>query len=201
MKVVAGLGNPGRKYEGTRHNVGFEVLGELAKRFSAAAPKVQFEAEISEILIGSERVLLVAPQTFMNLSGRSLRQVLDFYKLPIDSLLVICDDLNLRLARIRLRKSGTSGGQKGLQNVIQQLGTEQVCRLRLGIDPAPIGFDSADYVLGKFGKRDRAVLDPAIWQAADAVEVWVKDGIESAMNRFNGAGEKGTEKGEEDKRQ
>ena len=193
MKVVAGLGNTGRKYEGTRHSVGFEVLAELAKRFSAAAPKQQFEAEISEILIGSERVLLVAPQTYMNLSGRSLRQVLDFYKLPIDSLLVICDDLNLRLARIRLRKSGSSGGQKGLQNIIQQLGTEQVSRLRLGIDPAPIGFDSADYVLGKFGKRDRAVLEPAILQAADAAEAWVREGIESAMNRFNGTGEKGEE--------
>ena len=188
MKVVAGLGNPGRKYQETRHNVGFEVLAELAKRFSGAAPKRQFEADVGEILVGSERVLLVAPQTFMNLSGRSVRQVLDFYKLPVDDLLVICDDINLPLARIRLRKSGTSGGQKGLQNIIQQLGTEQVSRLRLGVDAPPAGLDAADFVLSRFGKRDRELLDPAIWQAMDAVEVWVRQGIDAAMNRFNGAG-------------
>lgn len=191
MKIVAGLGNPGPKYFGTRHNVGFEVLGELARRFSASSPKRQFEADISEIQIGAERVLLVAPQTFMNLSGRSLRQVLDFYKLPPESVLVVCDDINLPLARIRLRKSGTSGGQKGLQNIIHQLATEQVSRLRLGVDAPPTGFDAADYVLSRFGKRDRELLDPALWVACDAVETWVKEGIDAAMNRFNGAG--GTE--------
>lgn len=187
MKVVAGLGNPGKKYDGTRHNVGFEVLAELAKRFSASAPKRQFEAEIAEVLIGSERILLVAPQTFMNLSGRSLRQILDFYKLQVDSVLVVCDDINLPLGRIRVRMGGSSGGQKGLENILQQLGTQEVSRLRVGVDAPPAGMDSADFVLGRFGKRDRELVDPAIFLAADAVETWAKQGTAAAMNRHNGS--------------
>lgn len=186
MKVVAGLGNPGRKYEGTRHNVGFEVLAELGRRFSAPAPRRQFEAEITEIAMGPERVWLLAPQTFMNLSGRSVRQLLDFYKLQPADLLVICDDISLPLGKIRLRKTGASGGQKGLENILQQLGTQDVCRLRLGVDLPPAHMDAADFVLGRFGGREREQLEPALYRACDAVECWVRTGIDAAMNQYNG---------------
>src|SRR5690349_12898386 len=122
MKLIVGLGNPGRKYAGTRHNIGFEVLAELGRRNQAAAPRSAFEAEISEVAIAGERVLLASPQTFMNLSGRSVRKILDFYKLEHSDLLVICDDLNLPTGRLRLRAAGSAGGQKGLQNIIEHLG-------------------------------------------------------------------------------
>ena len=123
----------------------------------------------------------------MNLSGRSLRQILDFYKLPVDAVLVVCDDINLPLGRIRLRMSGSSGGQKGLENILQQLGTQDVSRLRVGVDSPPEGLNSADYVLSRFGKRDRETLDPALFLAAEAVETWVKQGIAAAMNQHNGS--------------
>jgi len=185
MKVVVGLGNPGRKYEGTRHNVGFELLGELARRHKATKPKAKFEAEISEIGLGTEKVLLIAPQTYMNLSGRSARQVADFYQLTVPDLLVVCDDINLPLGKIRLRRSGSAGGQKGLENIIQHMGTPDVSRLRIGVDAPPGEMDSADYVLSKFGKRELETLDAAILAAGNAVETWVAEGIDAAMNRYN----------------
>jgi peptidyl-tRNA hydrolase, PTH1 family len=185
MKVLAGLGNPGKKYTGTRHNVGFEVVAELAYRHKADRAKSKFEAEVTEILIGSERLLLATPQTYMNASGRSVRQILDFYQIvPVD-LLVVCDDINLRLGQLRMRKSGSSGGQKGLENVIQHLGTPGVPRLRLGVGQPEAGRDSADYVLERFHKSEVATVDTAVRLAADAAEVWVIEGIERAMNRFN----------------
>ncbi|MBI5760051.1 MAG: aminoacyl-tRNA hydrolase [Planctomycetales bacterium] len=188
MKVVVGLGNPGRKYEGTRHNVGFQLVAELARRHGARSPKTKFEAEIAEIQLGSERVLLVAPQTFMNASGRSVRPLADFYQLELSNLLVVCDDIALPLGRIRLRKSGSSGGQKGLENILQQLGTQEVARLRIGVDAPPPQMDAADYVLGRFGKWEAGVVDTALMRAADAVEAWVIDGLVTAMNRFNPPG-------------
>lgn len=186
-KIVVGLGNPGKKYEGTRHNIGFELIAELSRRFSASKPKAKFEAEIAEISIGAERVLLVAPQTFMNASGRSIRQIVDFYQSPIDALLVVCDDINLPLGSIRLRRSGSSGGQKGLENTIQQLGTQEFSRLRIGVD-APGDQETADYVLGRYGKREAPLIDTAIGTAAKAVEMWVAQGIGAAMNAFNASG-------------
>lgn len=188
MQVVVGLGNPGRKYSGTRHNVGFQVVGELARRHGAASPRTKFEAEITEIQLGPERVVLVAPQTFMNVSGRSVRSLVDFYQLELSNLLVVCDDIALPLGRIRLRKSGSSGGQKGLENILQQLGTQEVARLRIGVDAPPPQMDAADYVLGKFSKAEREIADCTISRAADAVEAWAIDGMTSAMNRFNPAG-------------
>lgn len=190
MKVVVGLGNPGRKYEGTRHNVGFELLAELSRRYKATKPKARFEAEISEIGLGSEKVLLVAPQTFMNASGRSARQVVDFYQLPIPDLLVVCDDINLPLGKIRLRRSGSAGGQKGLENIIHHMGSPDVSRLRIGVDAPPGEMDSADYVLSKFAKRELESLDAAVMAAANAVETWVAEGIDIAMNRFNAGPDK-----------
>lgn len=184
MKVLVGLGNPGKKYAGTRHNVGFEIVAELAYRHKADRPKSKFEAEVTEVLIGNERLLLAAPQTFMNASGRSVRQLLDFYQLSVTDVLVACDDINLPLAQLRMRKSGSSGGQKGLENVIQHLGTA-VPRLRFGVGKPDPGRDSADYVLERFHKSEVAAVDTAVRAAADAVETWVIEGIDRAMNRFN----------------
>lgn len=185
MKLVVGLGNPGEKYDRTRHNVGFDLLDELAKRWSADRPKSRFEAELREIRCGEERLLLVAPQTYMNLSGRSVQPLVKFYQVPLTDVLVVCDDLNLKFGQLRLRISGSAGGQKGLLSILQTLGTEAVARLRIGIDRPPPQMDSADYVLAKFRKEELDEIDKAIRKAADAVEVWAKEGIAAAMNRFN----------------
>lgn len=185
MKLVVGLGNPGKKYAGTRHNVGFELIAEMAHRHGAARPRTKFEAEISEVTIGPERLLLLAPQTYMNCSGRSVRQAMDFFQLAPTDLLVVCDDINLPLGRLRLRKGGSAGGQKGLANIIQQLGTEDFPRLRIGVDLPPAGRDAADYVLDRFGKSEAATVADAVKGAADAIATWLSAGIDAAMNRHN----------------
>ncbi len=185
MKFVVGLGNPGKKYEGTRHNIGFELLAELSRRFGASRPKRKFDADYSEITPGGERTLLIAPQTFMNCSGRSVQQFVVFFQIPVASLIVVCDDINLPAGKIRLRRSGSSGGQKGLENIIQQLKTPDFARLRIGVDAPPGGMDAADYVLGRYGKREQAAIDRGVGLAAQAVETWVIRGIEVAMNQFN----------------
>lgn len=186
MKLVVGLGNPGRKYAGTRHNVGFEVLAEIAARCGTSGPQLKFDSELMDVQLAGERVLLAAPQTFMNLSGRAVRQIVTFYKLPLDEVLVVCDDLNLPCGKLRLRRSGSAGGQKGLQNIIDQLGSQEIARLRIGIDrPANDRVDPADYVLSRFFSEQREIIDAAIPAAADAVELWVGQGIDAAMNRVN----------------
>ena len=133
MKLIVGLGNPGAKYRGTRHNVGFDVLSVLARRYDVGRPKGKFNAEVAETRIGNEKAVLVSPLTFMNLSGQSVRAAIDFYKCDAGDLLVICDDLNLELARLRIRKNGSAGGQNGLKDIINRLGHQDFCRLRIGI--------------------------------------------------------------------
>ena len=187
MKVVAGLGNPGAKYSGTRHNVGFEVLAVLAERFQAPKWRSKFDAQTTEISVGGERVLLVAPQTYMNLSGRSIRMVIDFFKVPQSELLVVCDDINLENGRLRLRGSGSAGGQKGLQNTIDQLGSPEFARLRFGVGRPPGHITAANYVLQQFPKAEHPLVRSAIDRAASAVETWAREGIVAAMNRFNAA--------------
>ena len=194
MKVVVGLGIPGKEYQGTRHNVGFDVLAELGQRISAPKPKVKFEAVISEVQLAGEKVLLVAPMTYMNLSGRSVRQIVDFYKLNLAEILVICDDLNLPLGKIRLRSSGSAGGQRGLENILQQLGTQEIARLRIGIDaPAP-GRETKAWVLSCFSPSDKPYVEIGVKQAADAAESWIRDGLLVTMNRYNGATDTAAEK-------
>lgn len=185
MKVVVGLGNPGLKYTGTRHNVGFEVVAELARRHGASKPKLKYEAELAEAALGTEKLLLVAPQTYMNLSGRTVQPLVDFYQLPLDDLLIVCDDLNLDLGRLRLRPGGSAGGQKGLADIIRRLGTEQFPRLRIGIGRPPGQMDSADYVLSRFRKDEREEIEHALLAAADGVEIWTRNGLAPAMNRLN----------------
>lgn len=185
MKLVVGLGNPGKKYERTRHNVGYDVLSVLANRYQAAKPKTRFEADIAEIMIGSEKVLLAAPITYMNLSGQSVALMVGFYQLDLNDLLVVCDDFNLDLGRLRLRGSGSSGGQKGLQNIIQRCGSEKFARLRIGIGKPPPRMQVTDFVLSRFLPEHQDDMQKAIREAADGVELWVKEGLETAMNVVN----------------
>ena len=185
MKAVVGLGNPGPKYSRTRHNVGFAVLNELARRHGGTVPKLAFEAEVVEIAVAEETVLLVAPQTYMNHSGRSVGKLVDYYRLPLENLLVVCDDINLPTGRLRFRRSGSAGGQKGLDDIIRRLGTREFARLRIGIGSPPERMDAADYVLGRFRNDEQELIDRAVQAAADGVETWIREGIEAAMNRYN----------------
>lgn len=185
MKLIVGLGNPGRQYAGTRHNVGFDVLQILGQRLGVDRWKSQFEADVADGRMGDERVLLLAPTTYMNLSGRAVKSHLVFHKVAPSDVLVICDDLNLPSGKLRLRGSGTAGGQKGLQNIVDQLGTTQVPRLRIGIGRPAAPIDPADYVLGRFTAEERPAIDITCQTAADAIEIWVRQGLATAMNKFN----------------
>jgi PTH1 family peptidyl-tRNA hydrolase len=188
MKLIVGLGNPGRKYEGTRHNVGFDVVNLLARRAGAGGAKKAFQGETTDIVVGAERTMLLRPHTFMNRSGSSVVEARDFYKLTDADVLVVCDDLNLPLGRLRLRAKGSAGGQKGLADIIRCLGGEEVSRLRVGIgSPSDVhpDMDAADFVLAKFTKTEQAEMDLAVQAAADAAECWVREGLAAAMNRLN----------------
>jgi PTH1 family peptidyl-tRNA hydrolase len=185
MKMVIGLGNPGRKYEGTRHNVGFAVAAELARRHATGRPRGGFQAELIEAELGGEKTLLVRPQTFMNLSGTSALAARDFYKLANEDVLVVCDDFNLPLGALRLRSQGSAGGQKGLADIIRRLGTEEIPRLRIGVGPVPASWDAVDFVLSRFAKDEIPEIELSVVRAADAVELWATKGLPEAMNRYN----------------
>ncbi len=185
MKLVVGLGNPGAEYRKTRHNVGFEVIAELCRRHAGTAPQRRFDGEFVEAFIGSEKILLLTPLTYMNLSGRSVGAAVDFYKFPLENLLVVCDDLNLEPGRLRLRANGSAGGQNGLKDIFRRLASEEVPRLRVGIGRPPGRMTATDYVLGNFSEREREGFDQAVAEAADGVELWTRDGIVAAMNVVN----------------
>ena len=184
-KLVVGLGNPGSKYEGTRHNIGFEVVDRLARGGSGATFSRKFDGQLAEVEIDFRRVLLLKPETFMNLSGRSVAQAMRFYKLELSDLLVLCDDLNLPLGKLRIRGGGSDGGQKGLRDITAHLGSEDYARLRIGIgDRGTI--DASDFVLSRFRSAERPAIDDALILASQAVAVWTTQGLAAAMNRFNG---------------
>jgi PTH1 family peptidyl-tRNA hydrolase len=187
MKIVVGLGNPGPKYDRTRHNVGYRVIEELSQRLAAGKPRMRFDATLAEGNLGGEKVLLASPRTYMNESGRSVRQLVDFFGLQLSDLLVVCDDFNLELARLRMRASGSAGGQKGLADIIRKLATEEFPRLRIGIGRPPGQMDAADFVLSKFKRSEQATIEDAVVRAAEGVELWVRSGIGPAMNRINAA--------------
>lgn len=184
MKVVVGLGNPGSRYAGTRHNVGFDVVDSLAKSPRAGRFQGRFQAQVADLVEEGEKILLVKPETFMNLSGRSVRQVLDFYQVPVADLLVVCDDTNLPLGKLRFRARGSNGGHNGLGDIQNHLGTAEYARLRIGVG-APPEDKAVDYVLGRFRPSERPAIDDAVATAAQAVFVWVREGIEACMNRYN----------------
>jgi peptidyl-tRNA hydrolase, PTH1 family len=186
-KLVVGLGNPGTKYEATRHNVGFDVIDRLAAGRARPSFSRKFDGLVAETEIDFRRVLLLKPETFMNLSGRSVAQALRFYKLEPAELLVVCDDLSLPLGKLRLRPGGSDGGQKGLRDIIAHLGTDRFSRLRIGIGERGEA-DAADFVLSRFRSAERPIIDDALILATQCVAVWVTQGIDAAMNRFNGSG-------------
>jgi len=198
MKLVVGLGNPERSYVGTRHNVGFEVVDQLASRLGWMKPgdfdrvaKTKFDGLAFDGVIGNEKLVLLKPLTYMNLSGKAVAAAAGFFQLSPTDIMVVLDDLALPVGRLRLRVSGSSGGHNGLKDIERALNTNQYPRLRIGIDPAPPRVAGRDYVLGKFTPEQRELLEPALGRACGAIVTWIDKGIEAAMNQFN-AEENGT---------
>ena len=186
MFLIAGLGNPGRQYEKTRHNMGFDTIDELIDRHRIPQGGIAHKAMYGKGMIAGEKVLAVKPLTYMNLSGESLRECVNYYKLdPETQMIVIYDDIDLEPGQIRIRKKGSAGGHNGIKSVIAQLGTQNFYRIRIGVGEKPRGMDLADYVLGRFSSDERIAVDKAIKEAADAVEMILKDGIEATMNHYN----------------
>lgn len=183
--LVVGLGNPGTQYENTRHNVGFRVVDELASRWKIDSFQKKFKGLVTETSVSGSKVLLLKPQTFMNLSGDSVREVIHFYKIPLEnSLIVISDDLDLPTGNIRIRTSGGSGGHNGLKSISEALSTEGFARVRLGIGRS-MNIPTENYVLMPIPQNEKEIYQTAISTAADAVEVFVKEGIQKAMNTYN----------------
>lgn len=186
MFIIAGLGNPSKEYEKTRHNVGFDTVDAIADKYNINVMELKHKAKIGKGYIGGEKVILVKPLTFMNLSGESVRAVIDYYKAePATDLIVISDDISLPPGQIRIRKRGSAGGHNGLKNIIQHLGGENFQRIRIGVGEKPKDYDLADWVLGHFNKEDRTAVDEAVKKAVQAVEMTLRDGIDAAMNEFN----------------
>ena len=186
MFLIAGLGNPTEKYEKTRHNAGFDTIDVLADRLGVKMKKTVFNALVGKGMIGSEKVLLVKPLTFMNLSGNAVQAVARFYKIdPTKELVVIYDDTDLEEGRLRLRKKGSAGSHNGMKSIVARLGTEEFSRIRIGIGKRPEQMDMVDFVLGRFDKETRAIMEQAFSKAADAAEDIVKNGMDHAMNHFN----------------
>ncbi len=185
--LIVGLGNPGEKYENTRHNVGFMVVDELAERESKPIQRLKFKALTNTLTISGEKVLVMKPMTYMNLSGEAVRQAMDFYKIPPEHILVISDDTALAVGRLRIRAKGSAGGHNGLKNIIQHLGTDQFPRLRVGVGEKPHpDYDMADWVLGAFQGEDKKAIDATVKRAADAVECILAQGLDRGMGKFNG---------------
>lgn len=185
MKIVVGLGNPGSDYAGTRHNVGFDVIRELIRRWQPGRSQMKYQSEIWESHQGAEKVLLVCPLTYMNRSGEAVQPLLRFYQVTTADVVVICDDMNLPPGRLRWRASGSAGGQKGLADIIQRLGTEEIPRLRMGIGRPPGRMEVTGFVLGRFRPDEKELAEIAVGTAADSVEVWIRSGITTVMNQFN----------------
>lgn len=186
MYIIAGLGNPGKQYAQTRHNVGFDTIDILADKYNISVDTKKHKALCGKGMIEGQKVVLAKPQTFMNLSGESVRELVDFYKIdPEEELIVIYDDISLEPGKIRIRKKGSAGGHNGIKNIIAQLGTQNFQRIKVGVGEKPKGWDLADYVLGHFSKEDRGLVDDALKRAAGAVELMVQGEVDQAMNQFN----------------
>lgn len=185
MYIIAGLGNPTREYENTRHNVGFEAIDVLAYKLGAAVTEKKHKAYFGKAMIDGEKVILAKPQTYMNLSGESIRSMADFYKVEPEHIIIICDDINLAEGQLRIRVKGSAGGHNGLKNIISHLGTEEFPRIRVGVGEKPAGMDLADYVLGRFPREQQDIMEQSYIDAAKAAVMMVGEGAEKAMNHFN----------------
>ena len=184
--LLIGLGNPGREYRDTRHNVGFMVIDRLIVRLNARGMKVQSKAIVTTAMYEDRKLILAKPQTYMNLSGQSAQGLLNFYKLPVENMLIAHDDLDIPFGTIRIRASGGPGGQRGLSSILEKLGTKDIPRMRLGIGRPPGRMEPADYVLQNFHREDMQVISEILDHAADAALEFVKNGLNAAMNKFNG---------------
>lgn len=186
MFLIAGLGNPGMKYHKTRHNMGYDVIDRLIEEYHVKQGGVKFHAMVGSGQIGGEKILLMKPLTYMNLSGNAVAEACAFYKLdPAKELIVVSDDIALEPGRIRIRKQGSAGGQKGLKHIIERLGTEEFTRVRVGVGAKPPEWDLADWVLSRFSREDRAAVDDAEERAAKACALIVTEGPDKAMNLYN----------------
>ncbi len=188
MKLIVGLGNPGEKYAATRHNVGFWVIDRLAERWQIPVRQNRWKGLAGSGLVMGERVVLLKPMTYMNLSGESVRPALDWLKCDIEDLAVVCDDLDLPPGTLRLRKKGSSGGHRGLQSLIDHLGTNEFKRVRIGIGHPAGRMPVVDYVLSPFTREERPSIEEAVERAAEAIHQWVVSDFDQAMNRFNRRG-------------
>ena len=186
MYMIAGLGNPGKEYNNTRHNIGFAFIDALAQEYDINVMDVKLKALTGKGMIGGQKVLLVKPLTFMNLSGESVREAADFYKVDPEHIIVIYDDISLDVGQLRIRKKGSAGGHNGIKNIIAHLGTQEFPRIKVGVGDKPPRMDLADYVLSRFSKEDREKMEQAFKDAAEAVEVMIAEGPDAAMNQFNG---------------
>ncbi len=188
MYLIAGLGNPGREYVGTRHNVGFEVADAICSKFNISLNKEKLRAVFGKGIIGGETVIVAKPQTYMNLSGESIREIADWYKIENENIIIIYDDISLPTGRLRVREKGSAGGHNGIKSIIYQLNTDVFPRIKVGVGmPDHPDFDMKDYVLGKFSAEETEILIKSAIRAVSAVEEIITVGAKSAMNKFNGA--------------
>lgn len=183
MYLVVGLGNPGREYENTRHNVGFEVIDYMSQKYNFEVSKIKFKGLLGEYNLDGEKVLFLKPSTFMNLSGESLREAASFYKIPPENIIVVYDDIAIDVGRIRIRPSGSDGGHNGMKSIIYQLASDKFPRVRIGVG-SPRG-NLANYVLGRFSGEERGLIEETLKAASEAVVEIIKNGVQSSMNKYN----------------
>jgi PTH1 family peptidyl-tRNA hydrolase len=187
MYLIVGLGNPGKQYEHTRHNIGFDVMDALADKYNISISEKKHKALCGKGVIEGQKVVLAKPQTFMNLSGESVVELLNYYKLqPQDEMIVVFDDISLEPGQLRIRKKGSAGGHNGIKNIIALTGTQEFMRIKVGVGEKPKGWDLVDHVLGHFNKEDRAKVEEAIAEAVAAAEMMLGGNVDRAMNDFNG---------------
>ncbi len=186
MYLIAGLGNPDKKYENTRHNIGFRVVSALCDKYSVSLKLTKFKAKCAECKIGTHKVIVAQPQTYMNLSGESVLAIASFYKIPLEKIIIVYDDISLPLGRIRIRPKGSAGGHNGIKSIISCLSCEVFGRIKIGVgSPENPDYDLADFVLGKFSNDEQKTLSSAVDRAVEAVECVVKENIDKAMNMYN----------------
>lgn len=185
MYLIVGLGNPTKQYEGTRHNIGFDVIERLSDVHQISLNIKEHKAICGKGLLGVEKVLLMQPMTYMNLSGEAVRSAMDYYKITNEELIVIYDDISLDVGQLRIRKKGSAGGHNGIKNIIQHLGTDEFMRIKVGVGNKPEGWDLADYVLGRFSKEESDQVEEAIGHAAEACKMIINETIQAAMNEYN----------------
>lgn len=185
MHIIIGLGNPTSKYDGTRHNIGFDSITRLCDDYHVKLDTKKHKAIYGAGVIAGEKVILVQPQTYMNLSGESVRELMDYYKVTNEQILVIYDDISLDIGQLRLRKKGSAGGHNGIKNIISQIGTDEFCRIKVGVGEKPANWDLADYVLSRFDREDESIIRDSLKRVSDACYDILANGFDFAMNRYN----------------